>query len=475
MSIDGPREECGIVGIYNNPEAAHLTYLGLQALQHRGQESAGIVSSNGQEQFIYKDKGLVRDVFTAEALKQLKGHLAIGHVRYSTTGSNRVVNAQPHRADYRGGSMAVAHNGNIINAARLRRELEQRGAIFQTTTDSEILIHLIAHHHSDDFHQAATASLMSLQGAFSLLLLGNAQLIAVRDPHGIRPLCLGTLPTGGYVIASEACAVDIMGGQYLRQLRPGEMIVLDGSGIRSEEPFPRLTPAYCIFEFIYISRPDSLFDGARTVYDIRQALGRQLAREHPADADVVFAVPDSSNGAAIGYSLESGIPFGHGLIRSHYIGRTFIEPEQSIRDFSARLKFNAVRSVIANKRVVVVDDSIVRGTTSKKIVRLIRHAGAREVHFRVSAPPWKHPCYYGVDTPTERELIGNSLEPDQIAKEIGADTLGFISIEGLLRVAPRTMNYCLACFDGRYTAGKPETFEKTMLEQPRVANHAPAG
>lgn len=464
MTDARPHDECGVVGVFGNVEAAKLAYLGLQALQHRGQESAGIVSSDGVNQHIYKEKGLVSDVFNEDNLAQLTGDMAIGHVRYSTTGSNRVVNAQPIRIDYKCGSLAIAHNGNITNAVRLRRELEERGAIFQTSTDSEIIVHLVAQHYSHNFLEAFTSSLLNLHGAFSLVALQNNMIVAVRDPHGIRPLCFGTLPGGGHVVASESCALDIMGAQYLRELQPGEMLIIDQDGIRSEKPFPRVEPAFCIFEYIYISRPDSMINGSKSVYDVRIALGRQLAREHPTEADVVFAVPDSSNAAALGFSMESGIPFSYGLIRSHYIGRTFIEPDQSIRDFGARLKYNAVRSVLNGKRVVVVDDSIVRGTTSEKIVRLIRNAGAKEVHFRVSAPIWKYPCYYGVDTPSEKELIGNSHNAEQICELIGADSIGFVSIDGLMRVAPRTQSYCRACFDGRYLAGKPDAFVKDVLE-----------
>ena len=464
MPAEALHDECGIVGIYGNPEAAKLAYLGLQALQHRGQESAGIVSSDGFVQHTYKARGLVGDVFTEESLAQLKGHMAIGHVRYSTTGSNRVVNAQPIRVDYKGGALAVAHNGNIINAAELRQELQKRGAIFQTTSDTEILVHLVAQHYAPNFTEAFVSSLMSMKGAFSLIVLHNGEMIGVRDPYGIRPLCLGTLPAGAYVLASESCALDIMGGQYLRELKPGEMIRVNDEGIRSEKPFAPVEPALCVFEYIYISRPDSLIDDGKTIDDIRVALGRQLAREAPAEADVVFPVPDSSNPAAVGFSIESDIPLRHGLIRSHYIGRTFIEPEQAIRDFGARLKYNAVRSVIAGKRVVVVDDSIVRGTTSQKIVRLVRNAGACQVHFRASAPVWRHPCFYGVDTPSESELIGHSKSVEEIRRFIGADSLAYISIEGLMRVVPRTAGYCKACFDGNYVAGRPAVFEKTILE-----------
>jgi amidophosphoribosyltransferase len=457
-----PREACGLMGVFNHSEAATLSYLGLYALQHRGQESAGIVSCNGERLYSHKRLGLVSDVFNKENLSELKGNFAIGHVRYSTTGSSTAANAQPIVVNYKGGSLAVAHNGNFTNAEALKRELESRGAIFQTTTDSEILVHLIAQATSMDFHESLISSLVRLKGAYSLLMIHEDKLIALRDPRGFRPLCLGKLD-GAHVVASESCALDIIDAEYVREIQPGEILTFSAEGITSEKPFADMPPSFCVFEYIYYSRPDSLI-GGQNVYEFRHRLGEMLAEVQPADADVVIAVPDSSNPAALGYSKRSGIPFDFGLIRSHYVGRTFIEPDQAIRDFGARLKYNPVRSVLANKRIVVVDDSIVRGTTSGKIVKMIRTAGAREVHFRVSAPPWLNPCYYGIDTPREAELIANVNSVEAIRRHIGADSLGYMSLEGLKRVVPRNMSYCFACFEGVYPGGKPTSCQKESLE-----------
>ncbi len=467
MNQELPRETCGLMGVFNHPEAATLVYLGLYALQHRGQESAGIVSSDGERQCCHKRLGLVADVFNKENLATLKGNSAIGHVRYSTTGSTTAENTQPIVVNYKGGSLAMAHNGNITNAEALKRELENRGAIFQTTTDSEILVHLIAQATSMDFHESLIGSLVRLKGAYSLLMIYEDMVLALRDPRGFRPLCLGRLD-GAHVVASESCALDIIDAEYVREIQPGEILTLGTTGITSEKPFAEVPPSFCVFEYIYYSRPDSLI-GGQNVYDFRHRLGEQLADEQPADADVVVAVPDSSNPAALGYSKRSGIPSDFGLIRSHYVGRTFIEPDQAIRDFGARIKYNPVRSVLSDKRVVLVDDSIVRGTTSGKIVKMIRAAGAREVHFRVSAPPWLNPCYYGIDTPREAELIANANSVEAIRNYIGADSLGYMSIEGLKRVVPRTMSYCFACFEGVYPGGKPANCRKESLEvSPRM-------
>lgn len=462
---DKPREACGIVAVCGHPEAAKLAYLGLYALQHRGQESAGIATFHQGRLYTYKAKGLVADVFNEEALRELPGDIAIGHVRYSTTGSSREANAQPLVANYRGGALAVAHNGNITNAAAIREELEQRGAIFQSSTDTEVLIHLVAQAATTDFQEALFMALLRLRGAYSMLVLHNNQLVAVKDPRGFRPLCFGKLGDA-YVIASESCAFDIMNAEYLRELAPGEMLTYAEGTLRSTRPFPPTDPAFCVFEYIYFSRPDSLAQG-RAIYEYRERLGAQLAEEHPADADVVIAVPDSSIPAAIGYARQSGIPYAMGLIRSHYVGRTFIEPDQAIRDFGARIKYNPVRSVLENKRVVVVDDSIVRGTTSKKIVNMLRSAGAREIHMRISAPPWKNPCYFGIDTPKRERLLAATTEDVEAMRQfIGCDTLGFLSLDGLLRAVPRTQQYCTACFTGEYPPGQaPEgTFDKRILE-----------
>lgn len=462
MDHELPREACGIVGVYGHPEAAKLTYLGLYALQHRGQESAGIVSSDGTHLHCHKNKGLVNDVFTQKVLDELSGPMAIGHVRYSTTGSNRVVNAQPILVNYRGGALSVAHNGNLINAAEIRLELESRGAIFQGTTDSEVLLHMIAQSPTDDFMEALITALYRIKGAYSLLFLREHQMVALKDPHGIRPLCIGSLD-GATVIASESCALDIMGAQLLRECKPGEMVIMDTDGVRLENPFPSAPENFCIFEYIYYSRPDSIGHG-RSIYQIRHQLGEQLAEECPAPAEVVIPTPDSSNAAAIGYAKASKLPFDLGLIRSHYIGRTFIEPNERIRHFGAKLKYNPVRSVLEGKSVAVVDDSIVRGTTSIKIMDMLRRAGAREIHLRITAPPWKYPCFYGIDTPSENELIANQMDLAAMCKKLGCDSLGFISVEGLMKVVPKTQDYCTACFTCDYPIGKPAHFTKKILE-----------
>lgn len=456
-----PGEECGIVAVYNHPEAAKLTYLGLYALQHRGQESAGIVSADGKRLHVHKGPGLVADVFDQETFQTLPGNMAIGHVRYSTTGSSVAANAQPIVANYKAGTLAVAHNGNITNSEELRAELEERGAIFQSTTDTEILVHLIAQAGTRDFDEAVFTSVIRLKGAYSLLLAREDRMIALKDPRGFRPLCLGKLGDG-YVVASESCAFDIMNAQYLRELAPGELLNFRDGKVTTSKPFPPAEQSYCIFEYIYFSRPDSMAVQGKCVSELRTKLGEQLAIEHPVKADVVIPVPDSSVAAAIGYARRSGIPYDTGLVRSHYVGRTFIEPDQAIRDFGARIKYNPVRSVLQDKRVVVVDDSIVRGTTSRKIVNMLRNAGAKEIHFRVSAPPWKHPCFFGVDTP-EREKLIAAVNPDveEIRKFIGADTLGYVSEEGLLKVFPKTLGYCMACFTGKYPDGQRPAGELT--------------
>lgn len=454
------------MAVYNASEASKLAYLGLYALQHRGQESAGIVSTDGARLYTGKGYGLVNDVFTPKMIESLPGPNAIGHVRYSTTGSSIAENSQPIVAKFHGGTMAVAHNGNLTNADELREELEKRGAIFQGTTDTEVLIHLVAKNQNTDFEQALVESLAKLKGAYSLVIARENKLYAVRDPRGFRPLCIGKLGDG-YVVASESCAFDIMNAQYLREMAPGEMITFSNGVAKSSRPFPDEPSSFCVFEYIYFSRPDSMAQSGRSVSELRNRLGEELAIEHPADADVVVAVPDSSVPAAIGYARRSKIPYDIGLVRSHYVGRTFIEPNQAIRDFGARIKYNPVRSVLQGKRVVVVDDSIVRGTTSRKIVNMIREAGAKEIHFRVTAPPWKNPCYFGIDTPEPSKLLAvEHPDLDDMCRFIGADTLGFISPEGLYKVMPKTVNYCNACFTGVYPVGqKPErAFTKEVLE-----------
>ncbi len=456
------------MAVIGHPEAAKLAYLGLYAMQHRGQESAGIVSSDGARLHAHKAAGLVADIFTEDALRRLPGSTAIGHVRYSTTGSSVEANAQPLVANYRGGALALAHNGNLANADELRRELEERGAIFQTTTDTEIIVHLIAQNGSRDFDEALQLSLMRLRGAFSLVVQRENRVLAIKDPRGFRPLCLGKLGDG-YVVASESCAMDIMNAHFLRELAPGEVLSFENGSVRSFKPFPPAEQAFCVFEYIYFSRPDSMAQ-SRSISELRHKLGEQLAVEHPVEADVVIAVPDSSTPAAIGYAARSGIPYDIGLIRSHYVGRTFIEPDQAIRDFGARIKYNPVRSILQDRRVVVVDDSIVRGTTSRKIVNLLRAAGAKEIHFRVTAPPWRNPCYFGVDTPERDKLVAARLETvEEIRRFIHADSLGFISVEGLHKVMPKTTTYCNACFTGEYPDGQkpPAEYNKEILEAGR--------
>ncbi|MFP4581731.1 MAG: amidophosphoribosyltransferase [Candidatus Sumerlaeia bacterium] len=458
-----PREECGIVGIFGVPEAAKLAYLAMYALQHRGQESAGIVATDGKKLRMHKEYGLVADVFSEDILDRLKGESAIGHVRYSTTGSSQAANAQPLIANYHDGALAVAHNGNLTNSEELRQTFERRGAIFQTTTDSEIFLHLIAHSSASDFHEALMLSLMRIKGAFSTVMLRKDRLLALRDPRGIRPLVLGKLGDG-YIVASETCAFDILGAEYLREVKSGEILTFTKDGMKSETPFAQVKPSYCVFENIYYSRPDSIVSDGRTIYELRIELGRELARQYPIEADVVIGVPDSAIPAALGYAKESGIPYEMGLIRNHYVGRTFIEPQQNIRDFGARIKYNAVRGVLQGQRVVIVDDSIVRGTTAGKIVAMVRRAGAKSVHMLSSAPPWVHPCYYGVDTPSEDELVASRLTVEEIREKVKSDSLGYLSIEGLEKVMPNGVSYCQACFDGKYVVGKPPNFKKEILE-----------
>lgn len=450
-----PNEGCGVVAVYNHPEAARLVSLGLFTLQHRGQESAGIASYDGAHLHLHKGQGLVSEVITEPELAKLTGSTAIGHVRYSTAGASMACNAQPLRANYRGGHIAVAHNGNLTNAEELARFLEASGAIFQSTTDSELLIHLIAQNKEGDFRQALVKSLKRLHGAFSMVILKNDEIYAVKDSFGFRPLCLGKLDNGGWVVASESCALDVVGATFLRELQPGEALHFhDGEIERFGALAPAEAPAFCIFELIYYSRPDSLAAN-KSIYQYRVRLGEELARERPAEADAIVPVPDSSNAAALGFARASGIPLEMGLIRSHYIGRTFIAPGQSLRDARVKMKFNPVREVLAGKRIVLVDDSIVRGTTARKIVRMVREAGAREVHFRVTAPPWRHPCYYGIDTPTEDQLIANNMTIEEMRQHLEVDSLAFISLDGLMRAVPKTMSYCTTCFTGRYPDGRP--------------------
>ena len=438
-------------GIFGHAEAANLTYLGLHALQHRGQESAGIVTSDGEQLHAHRAMGLVQDAFTQDQLARLPGAAAIGHVRYSTAGASHIKNAQPIAVDYARGSLAVCHNGNLTNAEELRAELEERGSIFQSDTDTEVFVHLVAISKEIAIEDRIADALSHVKGAYSLVFLTEEAIVAVRDPMGIRPLCLGVVSTDrdAPVVASEPCAFDLIGAKYLRDVAPGEMVIMDRGGVRSVRPLPSAPQRTCVFEYVYFARPDSKL-GGKSVYEVRRAFGRALAEEHPVDADVVVPVPDGGVPAAIGYAAARNLPFDLGLIRSHYVGRTFIEPQQSIRHFGVRLKLSTVEPVLRGKRVVVVDDSIVRGTTSRKIVKMVRDAGAREVHMRVSSPPTQWPCYYGIDTPTRRELIASSHSVDEIARYVTADSLAYLSLEGMLAAVGDGGSLCHACFSGEY-------------------------
>ncbi|HTF34354.1 MAG TPA: amidophosphoribosyltransferase [Myxococcota bacterium] len=443
-------DECGVFGVHGHAEAAHITYLGLYALQHRGQESAGIVASNGHEHLAHRGMGLVADVFDEAKLAKLPGRHAIGHVRYSTAGESTLRNAQPFCATTDGGPVAIAHNGNLVNAVLIRRELEGRGAIFSSTVDSEVIVHLLARSREGALEDRLIDALSRVKGAFSLLMLTDDALIAARDPFGFRPLVLGRLE-GAFVVASETCALDLIGATYERDIEPGEMVVIRRGRLRTLHPFARAPrEAFCIFEYIYFARPDSNLQ-RQNVYAFRKELGRLLAREHPVPADMVVPVLDSGTSAALGYAEESGIPYETALIRNHYVRRTFIEPSQSIRHFGVKVKHNAIRGILAGKRIVLVEDSIVRGTTLLKLVTMLRGAGAREVHVRVSSPPTIGPCHYGIDTPTREELIAHHHSPEEIRKQIGADSLGYLSLEGLRRAGALTKHgHCDACFSDEY-------------------------
>jgi len=455
MSVerDKFRDECGVFGIFGHPEAANLTYLGLYALQHRGQESAGIACSDGKTIHVEKAMGLVADVFTEARLRRLPGDIAIGHVRYSTTGSSQLKNAQPFFAGTHRGSLALGHNGNLVNAMRVRAELEAQGSVFSSTSDTEVILHLVARSQAGSLIDAAAEALSDLHGAYSLVLMNEHQLLGIRDPRGFRPLSLGRIKEG-YVLASESCAFDLIGATFVRDVDPGECLLIDQSGLHSYFPLPVTSPAMCIFEHVYFARPDSLVFGQH-VSRVRKELGRRLAQEAPADADIVVPVPDSGMYAALGYAQEAGVPYEHGMVRNHYVGRTFIEPKGSIRHFGVKVKLNAVREVLEGKRVVVVDDSIIRGTTSRKIVAMLRAAGAREVHMRISSPPTSWPCYYGIDTPTRRELIASSHTVDEIRRYVGADSLAYLSLKGLVEAVGKDDGYCAACWTGRYPVEFP--------------------
>ncbi|MCG6147436.1 amidophosphoribosyltransferase [Leptospira levettii] len=451
LQSDKPKEECAIFGIYNSKEAANFTYLGLYSMQHRGQESSGIVSTDGSHLYRYANMGLVANIFTQPKIKELIGDSAIGHNRYSTTGASFLRNAQPIRVESHLGPVALAHNGNLVNSWDIRNKLERDGSIFQTTIDSEVIVHLMAKSHKTDLLEALCESLAQVRGAYSLLVLTPRYLIAVRDPNGFRPLVMGKRSDGAIVFASETCAFDITETEYVRDVEPGEMVVIDHTGMRSLYPFPKAKPSLCIFEYIYFARPDSyIFE--ESVYKVRKSLGRQLARVMPVEADVIIPVPDSANIAALGYSEESGIPYQSGLVRSHYIGRTFIEPDQKIRDFGAKIKYNVVKEVVNGKRVVIIDDSVMRGTTSRKIIKMIRNAGAKEIHFRVSAPPTVAPCYYGIDIPTHKELIASTHTIEEIQKYLRVDSLAYLTLDTMHKAVEghKGGGFCDACFTSNY-------------------------
>ncbi|MBN1779953.1 amidophosphoribosyltransferase [bacterium] len=461
--MDDFKEFCGIIGITNHDEAAEMAYLSLYSMQHRGQEGAGIISSDGRQVYRHVGLGLINEVFEkAETIRGLKGRMAIGHTRYSTTGSNSEANVQPICVNSKDGPLALAHNGNLVNSKRLRDKLQQEGAIFQTTTDSEIIVHLICRSQAPRFLDRIQEALRQLRGAFSLLIMTPEMLIAARDPHAIRPLALGKA-VDSLVIASETCAMDLIGAEYIRDVEPGELIVIDKEGMKSESIGQAPCRKHCIFEFIYFSRPDSRIFG-EYVDKTRRKLGKQLAQEHPADADIVISVPDSSNTAALGFARRMDLKFELGLIRNHYIGRTFIQPHQEIRDFNVKVKFNPVGGVLQDRRVVVVEDSIVRGTTLRLLTSMLRRAGAREVHIRVSSPPVRFPCYYGMDFPTRDELIANTKTVQEIQAFLNVDSLGYLSLDGLLEAAPGDpCHYCTACFNGDYPV-PVDDFSKTQHE-----------
>jgi amidophosphoribosyltransferase len=457
MLNDKFHDECGVVAIYSHPEAEKLAYLGLHALQHRGQESAGVVTSDGLTLRMHKDMGLVADIFSEDMLSKMRGNLAIGHTRYSTAGDSSLLNAQPIMVQSNKGMMALAHNGNLVNAHEIRSRMEAQGSIFQTSSDTEVIVHLIAQSREQTLPEAMADALRRVEGAFSLVMISPDRIFAARDPRGFRPLAMGHIPAqpgqkqDTIVFASETCAFDLIGATYEREVKPGEMIVIGPEGIHSRFYAPTGAQSSCIFEHVYFSRPDSMVFG-RSVQDSRENLGRQLAVESPVDADIVVPVPDSGVTAAMGFAAESGIPLRFGLIRNHYVGRTFIEPRQSVRDFGVKLKLNPVRSLLEGKRVVLIDDSIVRGTTSRKIVRMIRSAGAKEVHMRISCPPTISPCFYGVDTPSKSQLIAANKSIEEIREYIGADSLSYLSIDGLKKACGEgdKTSYCTACYTGKY-------------------------
>ena len=460
-----PKDECGVFAVYGHPNAAVLTYYGLFALQHRGQESAGIVTASGPNtQFVvHKGMGLVSQVFQPTDLERLKGNRSIGHVRYSTTGSSNLKNAQPLVVDCARGQLAIGHNGNLVNAGVLRDELEQAGSIFQTTVDSEIIVHLLG---QPSRTGGFLAALRRVHGAFSLVMMGEREIIGVRDPNGFRPLALGKLD-GAYILSSETCAFDLIHAEFIREIEPGEVVIIDETGVRSEFPFETKKHAFCMFEYVYFARPDSIIDDIN-VAKVRTAMGRELARLHPVEADLVVPVPDSGNYAALGFAEELGIPYEHAFVRNHYIGRTFLQPTQLIRDFNVRVKLNLIKEAVTGKRVVVVDDSIVRGTTARARVINLREAGAAEVHMRISCPPHRHACHYGIDFPDPANLLANQCSLDQIREYLGADSIGYLDIDGMVRATEKNLNrFCLACFNGDYPIPVDPKVDKFIMERRR--------
>jgi amidophosphoribosyltransferase len=455
---------CGIFGIYPHKDAAHLVCLGLYALQHRGEESSGIITRNGKKVCLHKALGLVSDCFDEKIIRSLRGELAVGHVRYSTTGSSNIKNTQPFYVKSKIGDIAIAHNGNLTNTLSLHRELENKGALFQTSMDSEIVAHLLAHSQNKDLKETVIWALSKLEGAYSLVLMLNDILIGARDTYGWRPLCLGKLD-GAYVLASETCALDLIGAQYIRDIQPGEIVFIYKDKIESVTPFKKTSRAFCIFEYIYFARPDSnIFE--HNVYMTRKKLGAQLAAEFPADADIVMPIPDSGTYAALGFSEASKIPFEFGMIRNHYIGRTFIQPTQDLRDFRVKIKLNPLREVLKGKKVAIIEDSIVRGTTTRMRVKTLRLAGAKELHLRISCPPLKFPCFYGIDFPTKKELVASKHDIAWVRDFIGADSLEYLSLEGMLNSMPLPKeNFCTACFTGKYPINHACRLSKDILEK----------
>ena len=462
-----PKHYCGVFGVYGHPNAAELTYYGLYALQHRGQESAGIVSCDGKLFRQHKGMGLVPQVFKGEELHGLIGKMAIGHTRYSTTGSSHIGNAQPLTVDCSRGQIAIAHNGNLTNAAVLREELEERGSIFQTTVDSEIVLHWLAQP-TQNGENTLVSTIRKLQGAYSLLVMTERELIGARDPHGFRPLCIGRMDNGAYVLSSETCALDLIQAQFVRDVEPGEIVIIDDNGLRSIQAFPEQEKrSFCIFEYVYFARPDSNI-ADQNVYKVRVNMGRELARENPLEADIVVPIPDSGNCAALGYALESGIPFEMAFVRNHYVGRSFLQPSQLIRDFNVRVKLNLITDLVKGKRVIIVDDSIVRGTTCKKRVNSLKEAGAKEVHVLVSCPPHKNPCVYGIDFPDRSKLMAANNTLDEICQYLDADSLNYLSQDGMVRATGKTKeSFCMACYDGKYPVEYDASVDKHIMERRR--------